>query len=82
MAPHGHIGPGEGRERTCTDEAARLRALSRYRMLDTPRERDFDDIAEAAADLCETPIAVVNLIGDGRQFFKAEVGLGVRESDP
>ncbi len=35
MAPHGHIGPGDGRERTCTDEAARLRALSRYRMLDT-----------------------------------------------
>jgi len=61
-------------------EAARLRALDRYRLLDTPREQDFDEIAEAAAELCEAPIAVVNLVGDGRQFFKAEVGLGVRET--
>ncbi len=69
-------------DRTCTKEveAARLRALDRYRMLDTPREQDFDEIAEAAAELCEVPIAVVNLIGDGRQFFKAEVGLGARET--
>ena len=62
------------------DEGLRLRALDRYDLLDTPRERDFDEIAEAAAELCETPIAVVNLIGDGRQFFKAEVGLGLRET--
>ncbi|MEG9524191.1 MAG: PAS domain S-box protein [Hyphomicrobiales bacterium] len=69
-------------DRICTseDEATRLGALDRYRLLDTPRERDFDEIAEAAAELCETPIAVVNLVGDGRQFFKAEVGLGVRET--
>ena len=69
-------------DRACTSEtdAARLRALDRYHLLDTPRERDFDEIAEAAAELCETPIAVVNLVGDGRQFFKAEVGLGVRET--
>ncbi|MFC6050936.1 GAF domain-containing protein, partial [Methylobacterium hispanicum] len=69
-------------DRACTSdtEAARLRALDGYRLLDTPRERDFDEIAEAAAELCETPIAVVNLVGDGRQFFKAEVGLGVRET--
>ena len=65
---------------TSEREAARLRALDRYGLLDTPREQDFDEIAEAAAELCETPIAVVNLVGDGRQFFKAEVGLGVRET--
>ncbi len=68
------------RATTSDTEAARLRALDRYRLLDTPREPDFDEIAEAAAELCEAPIAVVNLIGDGRQFFKAEVGLGVRET--
>jgi PAS domain S-box-containing protein len=65
---------------TMTCEAARLRALDSYRLLDTPRESDFDEIAEAAAELCDAPIGVVNLIGDGRQFFKAEVGLGVRET--
>ncbi|KMO44232.1 histidine kinase [Methylobacterium tarhaniae] len=69
-------------DRACTSdsEAARLRALDAYRLLDTPREQDFDEIAEAAAELYDVPIAVVNLIGDGRQFFKAEVGLGVRET--
>ncbi|SFL39660.1 PAS domain-containing protein [Methylobacterium pseudosasicola] len=65
---------------TPPSETARLRALESYRLLDTPRESDFDEIAEAAAELCEAPIGVVNLIGDGRQFFKAEVGLGVRET--
>lgn len=61
-------------------ENRRLAALDRYDMLDTPRERDFDDIAALASAICETPIAVVNLVGDTRQFFKAEVGLGVRET--
>lgn len=61
-------------------EATRLAALAGYAILDTPRERDFDDVADLASAICGTPIAVVNLIGNGRQFFKAEVGLGVRET--
>ena len=61
-------------------EAERLAVLADYGVLDTPRERDFDEIAELASEICETPIAVVNLIAEGRQFFKAEVGLGVRET--
>lgn len=58
------------------DEAERLRALLRYDILDTPRERDFDDIAAMAAEICDTPIAVVNLVATDRQWFKAEVGIG------
>ena len=58
-------------------DALRLAALARYRILDTPRESGFDDLAEMASDICGTPIAVVNLIASGRQWFKAEVGLGV-----
>ncbi|OLP50280.1 GAF domain-containing protein [Allorhizobium taibaishanense] len=61
-------------------ERRRLAALRSYDILDTPREKDFDDIAALAARVCATPIAVVNLIEDNRQFFKAEVGLGVRET--
>lgn len=63
-----------------TRENARLSALEAYEILDTPRENDFDEIARLAADICGTPIAVVNLIANDRQFFKAEVGLGVRET--
>jgi PAS domain S-box-containing protein len=61
-------------------EAQRLAALARYGILDTPAEAEFDDIARLAADVFEAPIAVVNLVAEGRQWFKAEVGLGVRET--
>ncbi|MBI1685684.1 PAS domain-containing protein [Caulobacter hibisci] len=61
-------------------ETRRLAALRRYDILDTPREAAFDEIAALAAEICGTPIAVVNLIDEHRQFFKAEVGLGVRET--
>ncbi|WP_415812028.1 histidine kinase dimerization/phosphoacceptor domain -containing protein [Litorimonas haliclonae] len=58
----------------------RLAALHSYDILDTPREVDFDDIVELAAKICGTPISVVNLIDAERQWFKAEVGLGARET--
>lgn len=67
-------------EGIASKEQRRLAALESYNVLDTPREQDFDDIAQLASTICGTPIAVVNLIGDDRQFFKAEVGLGVRET--
>ncbi|TCK30565.1 two-component sensor histidine kinase [Ancylobacter aquaticus] len=61
-------------------EAERFAALESYQILDTPREQDFDDLAQIASQVCGTPIAVVNLVGTTRQWFKAEVGLGVRET--
>ena len=61
-------------------EAERVAALESFEILDTPREREFDDIAILAAEICDAPIAVVNLVTSGRQWFKAEVGLGVRET--
>jgi GAF domain-containing protein len=61
-------------------QTGRLAALRSYGILDTPREESFDDIAELAAQICGTPIAVVNLIDAERQWFKAEVGLGTRET--
>jgi len=46
----------------------------------TRPEADFDEVVKVAAAICEAPISVVNLIDAGRQWFKAEVGLGVRET--
>ncbi|MFC3124182.1 PAS domain-containing protein [Pseudoroseomonas globiformis] len=60
-------------------EADRLAALNLYQVLDTPREQDFDDLVRMASGLLDAPIAAVSLIDAGRQWFKAEVGLGVRE---
>ncbi len=61
-------------------EPARLAALRAYDILDTPRETDFDDIVMLASRICDTPISVINLIDETRQWFKAETGLGVRET--
>jgi two-component sensor histidine kinase len=63
--------------RTHPNQSQRLEALRRYEILDTPREDQFDDIVELVADICEAPVAVVNFIDADRQWFKAEVGLGV-----
>jgi len=60
-------------------EEDRLAALQRYGVLDTPPEKSIDDLVRLAAELLEAPIAAVNLIDARRQWFKSEIGLGVRE---
>ena len=61
-------------------ESDRLAALKSYDILDSEREPAFDDVTRLIARLCEAPIAVINLIDAERQWFKSEVGLGVRET--
>ena len=61
-------------------EADRVAALYEYAILDTPREDAFDNVVRLIARVFDAPIAVVNLIDIDRQWFKAEVGLGVRET--
>ncbi|AWL07251.1 histidine kinase [Massilia oculi] len=61
------------------DEEARLAVLDSYGILDTPPERSFDDVVRLVSQLLSAPIAAVNLIARGRQWFKSEIGLGVRE---
>lgn len=62
------------------DEAKRLAVLRGYDILDAPDDGTFDDFVQIAAEVCDAPIAVVNLIDAARQWFAAEVGLGVRET--
>ncbi len=62
------------------DEAARLAALKDMLILDTAEEPVFDAIAALAAAICETPIALISLVDRHRQWFKARVGLDVRET--
>lgn len=58
----------------------RLKALYSFDILDTAPEREFDDVVQLAARVCDTEIAVINLIDAERQWFKSETGLGVRET--
>src|SRR5687768_10019652 len=63
----------------CSD-AERLAALRRYGILDTPPEQAFDDITRLVAHVCQTPMATVTFIDGHRQWFKSEIGMGVRET--
>ncbi|WP_229069008.1 GAF domain-containing sensor histidine kinase [Actinoplanes sp. DH11] len=56
------------------DEAQRVAALHETRVLDTERDRDFDDIALLAMEVCGTPIGLVSLVDSDRQWCKAKVG--------
>jgi PAS domain S-box-containing protein len=60
--------------RALTDPG-RLAAVRQTNLLDTPAEDAFDRVARLAARLLEVPIALVPLVGEDRQFFKACVGL-------
>jgi hypothetical protein len=62
------------------DEVDRLKALENYDILDTEREQAFEDIAKVAALVCNAPISVINFLAKDRQWFKAEIGLGMRET--
>ena len=60
---------------TQDDEAARLRALHDYCVLDTGREAAFDDFALLAARVCDAPIALISLVDADRLFLKSNVGM-------
>ena len=62
------------------NEARRLDALLRYRILDTAAEQMFDDIALVASAICDTPIALMSLVDSERQWFKARVGLDTTDT--
>ena len=62
------------------DESARLAALRRYRILDTEPEQTFDDLTLIASQICETPIALITLVDENRQWFKSRVGISETET--
>jgi two-component system NtrC family sensor kinase len=64
-----------------TNEAARIAALQKYAILDTEPEEAFDDLVLLASFVCRTPLAVISLIDENRQWFKSKVGLSVSQTD-
>lgn len=62
------------------DEKKRLKVLWQYDVLDTVPEELFDDLTELAARICEAPIALISLVDENRQWFKAKVGTSLSET--
>ncbi len=63
-----------------SNERNRLNALLRYNVLDTESEQGFDDLTALAAYICGTPIALVSLVDESRQWFKSKFGTDVTQT--
>jgi len=62
------------------DDAARVESLRNLRILDTPPEERFDRLTRLARRLFEVPVALVSFVDKDRQWFKAGLGLDIRET--
>jgi GAF domain-containing protein len=62
------------------NEEARLAALDKYAILDTDPEQSFDDLTLLASFVCKTPIALISLVDEDRQWFKSRVGMAATET--
>ncbi|RCR66847.1 GAF domain-containing sensor histidine kinase [Larkinella punicea] len=62
------------------EEINRINALKAYHILDSLPDSDYDAITNLASQICQTPISLISLIDDKRQWFKSNHGLDVRET--
>jgi two-component system, sensor histidine kinase len=61
-------------------EAARLDALKKLGILDTPPEAGFDTLVSLVSSLLDVPMALVSLVDAERQWFKAKIGIDAQET--
>ncbi len=59
------------------NEDERLNTLHGYGILDTHPEDRFDELTRLAALICGTPISLISLVDEDRQWFKSKTGLAV-----
>ncbi|WP_019038628.1 sensor histidine kinase [Psychroflexus tropicus] len=62
-------------------ESQRLKALKSLDILDTLPEQEYDQITKLVASICDTPIALISLVDEDRQWFKSKVGIDHCETD-
>ncbi len=62
------------------NEKERLEALNSYHIMDSLSEQEFNAITKLAASICGVPIALISLLDENRQWFKAKFGIDVDET--
>jgi PAS domain S-box-containing protein len=60
---------------TPANEPQRLARLHSLGILDTLPEKAFDDISALAQMICGTPVALISLVDQDRQWFKSRLGI-------
>ena len=63
-----------------SNEAARLKALYQYNVLDTFTEKEYDFITTMASQICNTPVALITLLDKKRQWIKSSIGFEITET--
>lgn len=63
-----------------SNDGARVAALQKYAILDSEPEQAFDDLTLLASYVCRTPIALISLVDEDRQWFKSKVGISASET--
>ncbi len=61
-------------------EKKRIQDLKSMKLLNSLPEKEYDDITSLAAFICNTPISLIALVTDTRQFFKSRQGVDVSET--
>nr|WKN38866.1 GAF domain-containing sensor histidine kinase [Tunicatimonas sp. TK19036] len=61
-------------------EERRLQELEKYHIVDTPPEKEYDDLIKLASQICRAPIAFISFLERDRQWFKAQLGIDIKET--
>lgn len=70
----------ESQKTISRNDAERVAALQKYAILDTEPEQAFDDLTLIASAICKTPIALISLVDEDRQWFKSKIGMKPSET--
>ncbi len=62
------------------NERERLQAVHSYAVLDTPPEAEYDAITQLASQICGTPVSLITLLDEDRQWFKSAQGTAIKET--
>jgi signal transduction histidine kinase len=61
-------------------ETDRLKALKALDILDTQPEKEYDELTSLAAYICNTPVSLISLVDENRQWFKSKIGIDSSET--